>query len=131
MNRNSIDIEVQEPSFSILSPTDDLSYFKDLDGCTSLVYDLDAAISDVTILLDDCHLPPDDYATLVIGIIQGTASIDTNLYVNGNNWVTASKINRSTYRSKLAGVIAALAVLDALVRYHNIIEGSVTIALDG
>ena len=35
------------------------------------------------------------------------------------------------YRSELTGVIAALTILDVLVRHHNITDGAVTIALDG
>ena len=39
--------------------------------------------------------------------------------------------DQSAYRNELAGVIAALTILDFLVRHHDIMDGAVTIALDG
>ena len=45
--------------------------------------------------------------------------------------MTGSGEDQSAYRSELAGVIAALTILDVLVRNHNITDGAVTIALDG
>lgn len=159
MNYNCVGIEVQKPSLTILLSTDDLFYFEDKDRWTSLEYGLDAAMSDIIILLDDYNLPTNNYAALVGGIIQGTVSIvsdgsfnldssigpasmsnvilaplvecDTKLYANGNNWVTSSKWDQSAYRSKLVGVIVALTILDVLVRHHNIPEVLVTITLDG
>ena len=44
--------------------------------------------------------------------------------------MTRSGEDQSAYRSELAGVIAALAILDVLVRHHDISYGAVTIALD-
>ena len=35
------------------------------------------------------------------------------------------------FHSKLAGVISSLTILDILVRHHNIIDGAVTVVLDG
>ena len=52
-------------------------------------------------------------------------------YAKGNNWVTGSREDQSAYRSELARVIAALIMLYILVRHHNLIEGSISIALDG
>ena len=52
-------------------------------------------------------------------------------YAKGNNWVTGSGDNQLAYRSELAGVIAALTILDVVVRHQKITDGAVTIALDG
>ena len=45
--------------------------------------------------------------------------------------MTGAGEDQLAYRSELAGVIAALTILDVLVRHHNVTEGAVTIALDG
>ena len=47
------------------------------------------------------------------------------------NWVTVPEEAQSAYRSKLAGVIVGLTIVDILVRHHNITKGAVTLALDG
>ena len=39
--------------------------------------------------------------------------------------MTGSGEDQSAYRSELAGVIAALTILDVLVRHYNITAGSV------
>ena len=106
-------IIVQEPSFSILPPTDHMSYFEDDNAWGCLEDGLDAAVSDTTLLLDQYHLPTDSCTTLVADIIEGTTSVlvvglfnldslvgpigfsvvvlalsvdcDTNLYTKGNN----------------------------------------------
>ena len=52
-------------------------------------------------------------------------------YAKGNTWVTGSKTNQSVYCSELAGVIAALTILNVLVHHHELTSGSVSIALDG
>ena len=44
--------------------------------------------------------------------------------------MTVSSEDQSAYRSELAGVIAALTIVDVLVHHHNITDGAVTIALD-
>ena len=120
---------------------------------------MDTAVDDPTILLDQYHLPSDGCLALVAGIVSGTASIvsdgsfnpesligpagtsavvlapSTNcpakFYAKGNNWVTGSREDQSAYRSELAGVIAALTMLDIIVHHHDLTEGSITIALDG
>jgi hypothetical protein len=51
--------------------------------------------------------------------------------ITGYNWVTGTKEDQSSYRSEVAGVSGALAVLDVLVKHYHIESGSVTIALDG
>ena len=45
--------------------------------------------------------------------------------------MTGSGEDQSAYRSELAGVIAALTILDVLVRHHDIMDGAVIITLDG
>ena len=120
---------------------------------------IDTAISNPNILLDKHQLPNDNCLDLVDGIVSGTTSIvsdasfesespigpagtsavilalstecDTKFYAKGFNWITGSKSALLDCRSKLAGVILALTILDILVRHHNITEGAVTIVLDG
>ena len=120
---------------------------------------MDSAVEDPTILLDKYQLPSDECRALVDCIVAGSASIvsdgsfnpesstgpagtstvvlapstewSANFYAKGNNWVTGSGDDQSAYRSELAGVIAALTILDVLVRHHKITDGTVTIALDG
>ena len=117
---------------------------------------MDTAVEDPTIY--QYNLSCDGYLALVAGIVAGTASIvsdgsfnpasligpagtsavvlapSTNcpakFYAKGNNWVTGSREDQSAYQSELAGVIAALTMLDILVRHHDLTEGSITIALD-
>ena len=119
----------------------------------------DHARNDKTILLDRFFLPTDECTNLVEGIKNGTASIVSDgsfkqnspigpagtssvilapstsshkqHWVRGENWVTVPVESQSPYRSKLAGVIAGLTVVDILVRHHKITEGGVTLALDG
>ena len=56
---------------------------------------------------------------------------DKRHWVKGWNWVTGPASSQSAYRSKFAGVIASLTMLDIIVRHNNITEGAVTIALNG
>ena len=39
--------------------------------------------------------------------------------------------DQSAYRSKLAGVITVVTILDVLVRHHDSTDRALTIALDG
>ena len=115
----------------------------------SLSDGLDTAVDDPTILLDWYQLPSDGYLAQVNSIVDGTACIlsdsyfspDTSLgptgtssvvlapstncaakfYAKGNNWVTGSQTEQSAYCSELAGVIAALTILDVLVRHHDLV----------
>ena len=64
-------------------------------------------------------------------IIEPSITSQKQYWTKGWNWVTGPESAQSTYCSGLAGVIAALTILDILVRHHNITEESVTIALDG
>ena len=120
---------------------------------------MDTVVEDPTILLDQFHLPTDNCLALVAGIVAGTASIVSDgsfnpesllgpasssavvlapstecpakFYARGNNWVTGAGGDQSTYRSKLAGGIATLTILDILVCHRNITDGADTIVLDG
>ena len=64
-------------------------------------------------------------------VLAPSTKCPTKFYARGNNWVTGLDEDQSAYRSELAGVIAALTILDVLVRHHNITDEAVTIALDG
>ena len=120
---------------------------------------MDTAIEDPTILLDQYHLPLDGCLVLMAGIVARTASIvsdgsfnpesligpagtstvvlapstkcSAKFFVRRTNWATVLGEDQSAYRSELAGVIAALTILDVLVHHHNIMDRAVTIALDG
>ena len=64
-------------------------------------------------------------------VLAPSTKCSAKFYAKGNNWVTGSGEDQSAYRSELAGVIAALTILDVLVCHDDITEGDVTIALDG
>ena len=145
--------------FELLSLINSLSDFEANSEWSSLSEGFDYALNDQTILLDRFFPPKDMCSSLVEGIINVTASIVSDgsyepnssiskagtsavilapsttcqpkHWAKGYNWVTSPEESQSTYRSKLAGVIAGLTILYVLVSHHNIIEGSVTIALDG
>ena len=119
----------------------------------------DYALEDDTILLDRFFSPKDMCHSLAEGIRKGTASVVSDRFfepnaaigqvgtsavilapsttcqpkhwAKGENWVTGSGEAQSAYRSKLAGVIAGLTIVDILVRHHSITKGAVTLALDG
>ena len=159
IDAGSFRIETEALSFNIYPPSNSLSAFEDTAAWNSLTDRLDTAVNDPTILIDQYHLPPDSGIVLVNGIVEGIACIvsdgsfnpdsslgpagtsatvvapstncTTKFYAKRNNWVTGSKTNQSAYRSEFADVIAALTMLDVLVRHHNLTSGTVTIALDG
>lgn len=113
---------------------------------------------DQTILLDRYNIPKEVCAELVAGIIQGIVSISsdssfnpdshigpggtsavalapsvdcvTGVYTTSHNYVPGSKVDQSTYRSKLAKVIAILTFFNILARYNKITELSVDIVLE-
>ena len=158
ISADSHQIESEVTSFIVCPNSNMLSDFEDASLWTSLQDGIDSAVEDPTILLDKHQLPSDDCRALVDGIVAGTASIvsdgsfnpesstgpagtsavvlapstkcSARFYAKGNNWVTGSGDNQSAYRSALAGVIAALTIVDVLVRHHKITDGAVTIALD-
>ena len=102
--------------FIILPLADGISEFEGGNEWSRLEDRLDAVVLDQTVLLDMYTLPADNCEVLVAGIIQGSAyivsdssfnpdtslghagtsvielapstSCATNLYVEGNNWVT-------------------------------------------
>ena len=145
--------------FVLLSTINSLSAFEANSKWSTLLEGFDYVSNNQIILLDKFILPEDMYSSLVEGIRSGTASIISDgsyeanssigkagtsavilapsticqpkHWVKGYNQVTGPEESQSVYRSELAGVIAGLTILDILVRHHNIIEGSVTIALDG
>ena len=59
-----------------------------------------------------------------------TDTSNKNECATGANWITGTKEDQSAYRSKLGGIIAALTIIDAIIRYKDILTGSVTISLD-
>ena len=69
--------------------------------------------------------------TLAVILAPSTKVRHKRHWVKGCNWVTGQASSQSAYRSKLAGVIASLTIIDIIVCYHNITEGAVTITLDG
>ena len=144
----------------IVRPTNNLlSNFEDASIWTSLSDSMDTGVEDPTILFDQFYLPTYNYLVLAAGVAAGTSSIvsdgffnpeyligpastlavilasstkcSAKLYAKGNNWVTGSSEDQLAYRSELAGVIAALTILEVPVRHWDIREGAVTIALDG
>ena len=159
ISADSHQIEAEVTSFSVCPASNLISDFDNAPAWTSLSDGMDMAIEDPTILLDQYQLPTDDCLALVEGIVTETASIvsdgffkeesligpagtstvvlalstecEAKFYAKGTNWVTGAGEDQSAYRSELAGVIAALTILDVLVRHHNITDGAVTIAFDG
>ena len=159
ISADSHQIEYEVTSFIVCPNSNMLSDFKDASLWTSLSDGMDSAVEDPTILLDKYQLPSDECRALVDGIVAGTASIvsdgsfnpesltgpagtsavilapstkySAKFYAKGNNWVTGPSDDQSAYRNELAGVIAALTILDVLVRHNKITDGAITIALDG
>ena len=155
----SFRIETEALSFNVCPSSNSLSDFVDTSSWASLSDGMDTAYDDPRILFDRYQLPSDRCFALVNGIVQGTACIisdgsfnpdstinpsgisavvlvpstncATKFYAKENNWVTGLKTGQSVYRSKIAGVIAALTILDVLVSHRDLTYGTVTIALDG
>ena len=63
-------------------------------------------------------------------ILAPSTTCQPKYWTRGENWVTGPEESQSVYRSKLAGVIAGLTIVDIFVRHHNITKGAVTLALD-
>ena len=144
--------------FTLLSLINLLSDFEANLEWSNLSEGFDYAINDKTILLNRFFPPTDMCNNLVEGIKNGTASIVSDgsfeqnspigpagtsavilasstsshqhHWARGENWVTGPAESQSPYRSKLAGVIAGLTIINILVRHHNITKGGVTLALD-
>ena len=73
-------------------------------------------------IVSDGYFNPDsslDPAGTSSVVLASSTDCETKLYAKGNNWVTGSKEDQSAYQGELAGVIAALTILDVLVRHHN------------
>ena len=147
------------PTFNPTTLPTDRSEFEDDTKWNSIEDGLEAAVKDKIILLYKYIIPSDNYEALVVGIFVGSVCIVSdrsfdidssvgptgtsaviltpsttcaaNLFAKGWNWDTGSKFDKSAYRSKLAGIIAAVTILDILVWRYAITTGSVTIALDG
>ena len=64
-------------------------------------------------------------------ILAPSTTFQPQHWARGEKWVTGPEESQSAYRSKLAGVIAGLTIIDILVRHHNITNGGVTLQLDG
>jgi len=155
---NCVKTEGQNIEFVLLSVINSLSDFEANSEWSTLSEGFDYGINDQTVLLDKFFLPEDMCNSLVGGIRNGKASVvsggsfkpnsaiskagtsavilapsticQPKHWVKGWNWVTGPEASQSTYRSEMAGVIAAFTVLNILERHHNITEESVTIALD-
>ena len=123
IDAGSYRIETEALSFHICPSNNSLSDFEDTAAWDSLADGLDAAVDDLTILLDQYHLPSDGCLALVAGIVAGTANIVSNgsfntesligpavtsvvaiapslncpvkFYAKGNNWVTGSRKDQS------------------------------------
>ncbi len=48
----------------------------------------------------------------------------------GYNWVPGEPLEQSAYRSELAGLLAAVTIVDELSSFNNIIAGKVTVGCD-
>ena len=120
---------------------------------------INRAQADSRLLLDYVNISEDEGNSLAQGILSGTASVvsdgsykedtpigpagsssciiapsmthDRSTYTQGSNWVPGLPEDQSSYRSGLAGVLAAFAILDVAICYYKIDSGTVTIALDG
>ena len=154
----SISVDVLS-EFLFMPPQQDLcSYFEDHLRWNNICDGFRFAHLDQSILLDSFCIPSNDCRDIVDGLSQGTASVisdgsfcrdsligpscssliivapetdyNQNLWATGTNWVTGSKGSQYSYQSELAGVIAALTIIDVIVWMHSITKGSVTIALD-
>ena len=118
--------------------------------------DLTAAVNDPSILLDKLDITEEKCNNLAKGITDGTACVISDGFFNPNspigpagtsavilapsdtsekspcatgaNWITGTKGDQSAYRSKLGGIITGLTIIDAVVRYKNILSGAVEIA---
>ena len=106
-------------------------------------------------LLDKYMLPHDGEAAITHAISAGTAAAvsdgsyddsrqagslafiiapnkdEGSVCLEGVNFVTGLPDEQSSYRSKLAGVLGVLTCVEALVKFYNIGDGVITIALDG
>ena len=117
-----------------------------------------AAVNNPTILLDKLTITEEKYNDLAKGITDGASCIVSDISFNpnspigpigtsavilaptdtseraqcleGTNWITGTKEDQLAYRSKLGGIIAGLTIIDTVLQYKNISEGTVEIALD-
>ena len=106
-------------------------------------------------LLDKCKLPTDGGAAIAQALTTGTvAAVSDGFYddsrqagssafiiapskdkgavcLKGVNFVIGLPEEQSSYRSDLAGVLGVLTCVEALVKFYNIQNDLITIALDG
>ena len=155
----SVSTKDNNGEFTVLPPVNSLSDFEANSEWSNISEGFDNALEDDTILLGRFFPPNDMCHSLAEGIRKGTASVvldgsfeanatigqvgtsavilapsttcEPKHWAKGENWVTGSGETQSAYRSKIAGVIAGLTIVDIVVRHHNITEGAVTFALDG
>ena len=154
-----VSVDVLSEVLSVTPQQDHRSDFEDHLRWNSIRDGFEFAHLDQSILLNKFCILSNDCKAIADGISQGTASVvsdgsfckdsqigpsgtsavivapetdcDQNLCATGTNWVTGPKGSQSSYQSELAGVIAALTILDVIVWLHSITEGAVTIALNG
>ena len=128
---NSFKIEGPATEFILLPPVNTLSDFEDESTWSTLSEEFDHVINDPTILLDIFIFLEHMCNNLAEGIRNGTTSIVVDGSFDASSPIGPAGTLQSVYRSELVGVISSLTTLDNLVRHHNIIEGAVTIELDG
>ena len=157
-NSYKVDKEVFEMQEIDPNEEDILPLYESSSEWESIEEGLTAAVNDPSILLDKFSITEEQCNNLAKGINEGTASVvsdgsfkknsligpagtsavilsptDTsnkNECATGANWITGTKEDQSAYRSELGGIIAALTIIDAIIRYKDISTGSVTISLD-
>ena len=153
-----LSVDALSESLTVIPHQDLFSDFEDHSRWNSIWDVFRFASLDPTILLDRFFIPSDNCSAIVYGFSQGTASVvsdgyfcseppigpsgtssvivsleidcNQNLFSTGTNWVTGPKDYQSSYWSELAGIIAALTIIDAIIWLYNITEGSITISLD-
>ena len=154
-----VSVDVLSEVLSVTLQQDHLSDFEYHSRWNSICDGFGFACLDQSILLNKFCIPSDDFKSIADSLSQGTTSVvsdesfcrdlqigpsgtsavivapetdcNQNLCATGTNWVTGPKGSQSSYQSKLAGLIAALTIIDVIVWAHSITEGSITIALDG
>ena len=106
------------------------------------------------ILLDEYNLTQDNCVAIAKALQNGTAILvsDGSYYkdeeaggsafilmpgktnvnrIVGISWSPGTKVDQNPYRSKLVGIDGGLLILAILLKYFNIMEGGIKIALDG
>jgi hypothetical protein len=86
---------------------------------------LDIQEGQVILISDGSYMPQDNFGTAA-WILEGKRS---TLQISGRVTTPGQDITQSAYRSELAGILAAITVINALASFHNI-HSSITILCD-